>query len=292
MHGPISETSDPLHKVLLAVTRPIMIVAALYARRPSLMARPEWSAATSYTPHDDQNSLSNSALPYFLDTLAQIPALYSERDTIASQLGTEAAPGPTNDASSLSSPSPARLLLNRSLRLLADIRSRRMQWKASHPESEFRTTPQTYIPLTRPCPCMVVTHFSSLHVANAFTFSNALVILLNKFVISMHELLPANDRGIFAAGPASEQILVAATDILESIDYHLQYTAPTTSNTLNGSGPRNFYLLFPMRIAYQALSQYELPQVVPMRLWLREVFHIIKGRAGPWASNDKIFTVD
>jgi hypothetical protein len=269
-----------------------MIVAALYHRRPSLMAQPEWSAALSYTPDSDHRSPSISVLPYLLDTLAQIPALYSERDTIVSHLHTEVAREPASRVGKFCSSALARSLIERSLGLLAGISCRRWQWKASHPGSEFPSLPQTQIPSTQPCPCKVFTHFSSLQVANAFTLYNTLVILINRFIISMFQLLSIDDLDVDAESLASEQVLAGAKEILQSIDYHLPHTQPTGTVTLDGSGPRNFYIIFPLRVAYQALSQSETQQALNQRLWLKDVFSIIKARAGPWATNQKIFTVD
>jgi hypothetical protein len=275
--------SDALDRALLEVTRPIMIAAALYTRRPSLMADPEWSAASS--------GMASPSLAYLLDALAQIPALYSKRDAIMSTSYAQLDGGAIDTVLRAYSSVPIQSLLNESLSLLGSIYFQRAQWKISHPNAEFSKMPSTAIPSNHPSPCSVFTHFSSLDEANAFTLYNAIVILMNIFLVSVYELLPTNDGNLHAARLASAQVSIATMEVLKSIDYHLPATQ-TTATATHGSGPRNFYLIFPIRVTYQALLKSDLPLAVSQRLWLKDVFKIIRGRAGPWASNDNIFTVD
>ncbi|KAF4634690.1 hypothetical protein G7Y89_g3410 [Cudoniella acicularis] len=281
-HGPITDASDPLVKVLVEATRLIMITVTLYTRRPSLMSRPEWKAANT------NQSVYDSALPYILDALAQLPTLYSERDALVSDSQTQA-PGDTDGTSSPYPILGVQSLLGSSLGLLNDIRAQRTQWMDSHPNSEFPSLPSTRIYSIQPYPCRIITHFSSLHVANAFTLYNCLLILINQFIISVCRLIPTKHRDILAEELASEQVSVAAVEILKSIDYHLPFTLPASESILHGSGPRNFYLLFPMRVAFQVLSQSESLNALSQKLWLKDIFDVIKGRAGPWASNEQIF---
>jgi hypothetical protein len=53
MRGPTTKEHDPMGTAMLELTRPMMIVAALYARRSSLMARPEWCATAVDTSSED-----------------------------------------------------------------------------------------------------------------------------------------------------------------------------------------------------------------------------------------------
>lgn len=79
MQGPVE--NDTVHDGLLEITRPMMIVSALYALRPSLMARPEWGATTRIISGNNEDS-STSMISYLWDTLAQLPGLYREKDDI------------------------------------------------------------------------------------------------------------------------------------------------------------------------------------------------------------------
>ena len=165
MQGSMSKKRDPVENALLEVMRPMMVVAALYARRPSLTGRSEWTATTSRMLNDDDQSFPSSALAYLLEALAQIPALYHEQDIIVSGLAAQVPDKAASSAGSFYASSPVRALLNRSLSLRNDVCSQRTQWIASHPGYAFSSTPCTAIPSTQPYPCTVVTHFSSLQVA-------------------------------------------------------------------------------------------------------------------------------
>jgi hypothetical protein len=187
-----------LHSTLLEATRLTMILVALYTRRPSLMALPEFSAATNLMLNDNSHPPSGSALAYLLDALAQIPTLYREQDATISGPPTQKPGISTSTEEILDSQSQIRSLINRSLNLLDSVRSQRMHWEISHLESEFSRLPCTHIPSTQPYPCLIGTHFSSLNAANASTLYNALVILLNQFVISMCHLLAIGGLDVLA----------------------------------------------------------------------------------------------
>jgi hypothetical protein len=81
---PMSNGSGQLDTALLQVSRPMMIVAALYARRPSLMARPKWSATLVCRSSDDNQPSPCSVPANLLDALPQIPKLYSQYNVIVS----------------------------------------------------------------------------------------------------------------------------------------------------------------------------------------------------------------
>lgn len=154
-----------------------------------------------------------------------------------------------------------------------------MRWKASHPQSEFPSLPQKIVPSKYQYPYTVISHFSSIQVANAFILYQAVVILFNQFISS---LCPLHKEA------ASEQIATPTTDISKSIDFHLSYAEASSSSAFGTSGLRNIYLLLPLRVAYRVLSQSNNAQDVPKRLWLEDVLHFISSGAGPWMSNKHI----
>lgn len=92
-----------------------MIVAALYARRPSLMSRPEWSAVTMRNPNDEEHSHPMSGLDYLMDTLAYISVLYHMRDQFVAGQDTTDSSGANDHAG------PIEALLNRALSAREDI---------------------------------------------------------------------------------------------------------------------------------------------------------------------------
>lgn len=283
-HGPVTDSSDPLVKILVKATRFIMITVSLYNRQPSLMSRPEWRAVNINT---DQ-SVDDSALSYLLDALAQLPTLYQDLDALVSVSQTQAT-GDMNGAIISFSASDIQPLLTNSLLLLADIRAQRTRWMDSHPKSEFPSLPTTHNYPIRPCPCPIVKHFLSLDVANAFSLYNSLVILINKFIIALYQLLPVEDRDSLAEKLASEQVCVAAMEILKGLDYHLTPDVPAPGSVIPGAGSLNLYLLFPIRVSFQVLSQSKSSSTLAQKLWLEDIFDLIKGKARPWVSNKNIF---
>jgi len=182
--------------------------------------------------------------------------------------------------------SPAQRLLHRSLNLLDHIHSQINEWKSCHTNSEFFTLPSSYTPSAQPYPCEVVTHFSNLNVANVVTFYNAVLILINRFVISTCELLPFTGTNKLINESASDEIYVAVMEILKNIDYHIQFTQKTVTS------PRNLYLLLPIRIAHRALSESQSAQNITRKLWLEDVLNYITIRAGPWTTNRSIFGLE
>lgn len=217
--------SDTVYIALLEANRLIIIVAALHARRPSLMARPEWRAVKSHS-HIHDNS-AHSELAYLLDTLAQLTTLYLERDKFVAvnsmQLAIETIPFPDTPA--------IRSLLDRSLNLLSDIQYRRSLWLESHPSSEFSTLPRSDTCSSSCYPFPEVLHFSSIGAANLSIIHSTAVILTHQFAASVHQLLPANAYNTQLEGTLAPTCIASAvTQILRSIDYYLTLTYSTSSS--------------------------------------------------------------
>jgi hypothetical protein len=297
MHGAALNKNNPLAIALLEVTRPMMIVAALYARRPSLMAQPDWRATIICIPNDHHPSSHRPAIAYLLDTLAQIPALYCQLDTILSRYSTKSRGQTTSYTNKRDTLTSIQTLLNRSTSLLDDMNFQNARLTTSNPEFESSSISNTNITSTPPYPCKDKIHFSSLEAANVFTFYNAITILLNQLIASTLSLLPSSEVHVLAQTAASEQISAAITQIIESIDFHLPFTLPSDNSNqspqtlmASASGPSNFYLLFPIRVAHRVVSQSQVPQDRASKLWLENVIAVIKERAGTWMSNDNIFS--
>ncbi|KAH8199526.1 hypothetical protein TruAng_006277 [Truncatella angustata] len=276
MHGATSRKSNPLAVALLEVTRPMMIVAALYARRPSLMAQPDWSARAICVPNDHFPPSHRSALAYLLDALAQIPALYHEHDAILSRQSANLLGQTTSEINRREASTSVQALLGRSLSLRDDIHVQDAYWTASNPKFKLFSVSRAIETSTPPYPCKDKIHFSSLQAANVATLYDAVVILINQLVVSSLSLLPGSDVHVIVQAEASEQTSAAIIHIIKSVDFQL-------------SPPGNFYLLFPIRVAHRVLLQSQVPQDIAKRLWLEGVLCSIKERVGTWMSNDYIF---
>ena len=256
-----------------------MIVAALHDHRPSLMAEPEWSVVSGPSPDEDPALFEIS---YTLDTLAQLAILYPVRDeTIARiQLPISAIE---------SSIVRIRTLLEDSLNLLNKIQHRRTRWLEAHPFAEFSTLPQAHVTAcsSQPYPFEEVTQFTTMHAANSSVLYHTAVILILQFITSICQFLPAKEQNeLKQQVPAAQEISFAVEQILKSMDYHVQSTRPTPS-----SGSASFYLLLPLRVAYQALSNSSLPQEASSRRWLAEVFEVTLHKIRPWTSNKQLFSL-
>jgi hypothetical protein len=263
----------------------IMIVAALATRRPSLMAQPEWSA-TGNICLVNYNS-STSMLRFLLDTLAQIPALYSEQDVILSSQSHPSAITSEDDSYS----SHIRVLLHQSLNLLDNARSKFLRWKSSCLDSTFDSLPYTSEPSSKPYPSTLATQFSPLDTANVFNLYNSIVVLLNQLVVSLHKLLPQTELNLLVCNMASDQISLAVLGILNSVDYYLTHSDLTTTRRLGASGPDNLYLLLAIRIGHRVLAHSTLPKDVFHRIRLEDISSIIENKAGAWASNKDLFHI-
>jgi competence protein ComGC len=285
----MSKECDPTSSALLEITRPMMIVAALYCRRQSLMARPEWSAASIGKINGNLQHSSGSTLEPLLDAMAQLPSLYRERDKLVPKLPPNSFTRDTNNMSSLYPLTEIQSLLDRSLCFRDHLYTLGIQWKVQHQELSFPHAHCAAIYSKDPYPCSVVKHFSSLQAANAFTLYNALVILINQFVISLYLLVPVSTLEVKAEEFAREKISAAIIDIIKSIHYHLSHTESSVTAAEIASGSQNNYLLFPIRVAQQAISQCYSSREMAKRLWLDNVLDIIKSRGGPWMSNNQLF---
>lgn len=142
-----------------------------------------------------------------------------------------------------------------------------------------------------------MTHFSSLEAANVSTLHHAVVVLFNQLILALHSLVPLRVLDIPTKAAAYEQISASITEILKSIDYHLQFIAPSTdtrrsadSNLASASGPHNFCLLLPLRVVCRALARSDTSEDIAKKMWLEDVVDIIKIRYGTWMSNDEIFS--
>jgi hypothetical protein len=262
-----------------------MIVAALSARRPSLMARPEWSAVGDSCLKNESSSAL--VLSYLLDVLAQIPELYYEQDVLVLHRKQLSA----TNSKEVSYLSRVRQLLDRTLNLLEYVRSKMRQWKSSHLDSIFTSLPCANILSSHPYPCMLVTHFASLADANVFNLYSSVVVLLSQLTLSLYKIIPFNELDMPEYDLVSDETSIAVLDILKSIDYFLTFSELTDPLKYGVSGQRSFYLLLPIRVAYRVLAQSTLPEHKSYRGWLEDVSSTIENGYGAWASNKNIFHV-
>ncbi|KAH8653789.1 hypothetical protein BX600DRAFT_85948 [Xylariales sp. PMI_506] len=280
-HQPI-EGERSITSALLEITRPVMIVAALHARRPSLMARREWTAAAIYRQSKNNKFSPESAIADLLDALAELPSLYHEGDALETRK--RPYPGINNHYMVVT----VRALINRSLDLRDRVLLMKSQLQVIRQVIDFPSILYTPVAPVQPYPCTHIRNFSTIHWANAFMLYNTLVVLINQFLSSLYLLLPVCEVEVLSGESVSKQTFAAITEIIESIPYQISFLRSTSTFT---TGNRNFYLLFPIRIARQALLLSHSAQDTTKRLWLDDIFDMIRRQGGPWMSNDQIFGV-
>lgn len=280
MRGPEPENCTPLFSALLKETRLVMIVAAVSARRPSLMAKAEWSAASNI-PSEEYGS-STWAMSNLLDTLAQISLLYHEQDAII--LDTRKSSS-TNDKLVFCTARIPRLL-DQVLVLLDQLASMITVWKASTPDSALTSIPCTMTVSLHPPPFVLVTKFSSVTAANIYSLYNSTVILLNQFALALYPVICMADIDMLEQSSFSDHLAVAILDTLKSMEYHLTTTEITR---LEVSGPSNQFLHLSIRVAHRAMAQSNLHEDIARRCWLEDVSSYIAAKGGPWTSNRYLF---
>jgi len=259
-----------------------MIVAGLLARRPSLLAHPDWSAINNVKSNDDNSTFALEQAQIF-DILAQLPTLYYKQDIITLSSAAESANTATSSKRK-SSLSDLQSILGQALILLDKIKGKMKQWKVSYPDTEYTAFPCRIVPSVQPYPCTVVTHFSSRYRAYLSTLYNSTIILINQFIVSINWFLPDTPTSASLIISASEQISAAVMEIIQSIDYELEYIGKTARDS--------FYLFFPIRTACQALTKSTSAESLSQKLWLEDVHTLIANRAGAWTYSKTIFGVE
>jgi hypothetical protein len=283
MHGPPQETSDSLYIALVDSTRLKMTVAALYNRRPSLLAKPEWSAISSHLLSHAYDDPARLEIAYLLDTMAQLTILFSDREKLFSL---EPTPGNSDGQNVLfSDMATIRSLLGKSLDILFDIQIRRTRWLESYHSTEYSCPPQSTAGSSQQPPVQEVTHFSSMHAANAFMLYNTVVILMHQFATSMYNQLPTAEHNLLIGDALSTKHISSAVEqILKGIDYHLIHSSEVPDSA-------TLYVLLPVRVAFRVLAQSTSAEDVSRRCWLADVFSMVEGKYRPWTSNKQLFNV-
>jgi hypothetical protein len=117
-----------------------------------------------------------------------------------------------------------------------------------------------------------VFRYQSLYHANAMTNYNATIILALRF----SDTISVGSRSLFEH---QKRVLTVALSICRSVDYHQQEMWGEQGS---------FALLFPLRMAYDALSERE-PTV---GAWVQSVMHDISaGRQGLWRSAKSLLEI-
>ncbi|GME29103.1 hypothetical protein GTA08_BOTSDO07668 [Neofusicoccum parvum] len=255
LRGARAVAAHPGLRALFETTRPVVIVAALAARRRCVFAREEWrrvpweGAGGGGAPKDRVHLL--------MDLLVEGPGLLEERAWV--ERGAGGCEG------------RRRALLWRARELLRALEAWRREWEREYPSTRTEVPPVSEPPVgldaagaVRPL-WATVWHYGCLYFGNVTALYCATHIFLLAFARSVSE------PGACVEGDAGARALYdSATEICRSVDYHLL-------DCQNGAG--SFFLLFPLRMAWQAFGSGASAEAK----WVEQVLdNISRGSRGRW----------
>ncbi|KAG9193391.1 hypothetical protein G6011_03426 [Alternaria panax] len=263
LRGPEAMASLPC-LMILEKTRPSLIFAGLVLRKPTIMSKTGWKR-DPWCLHSERID----SLKLLFDIVADCPELLVLRDELSSCPDEETK---INVAQHLSGD------LDRVIASL-DAWGQRFASDPSHTPDEVpasRTAPLIEDEYGTLSPAWSTAfRYQSLYHANAMAMYNAAIILALGFSDSINvNLGPPFEHRI-----RHERMSAAALFICRSVDYHQQETWGEQGS---------FALLFPLRMAYDGLSERE-PAV---GAWLQSVMHDISaGRQGLWRSAKSLLNI-
>lgn len=242
-----------------------MILAALALHKSTIFSRPEWKRLP-WTLHPERRSPIHD----LLDILADCTELHALKDKA--------------DVKVLSDHGYAlyREILDSLTALSEQLKQWQIIWFSLHKDSPSETT------CSRPPPRQLDSdgrfvhfwesslNFESLHDAQGHGLFYAILILLRKL-----QLVTLTAAGLSTVQDIvfEQEMFHAGIAICRSVDYHV-------NNSHAGTG--SLILLFPLRMAYEAV----VGRSPPIAQWLREILRDINlGSAGRWASAKHLLDV-
>jgi hypothetical protein len=243
--------------MILEQTRPAILFAAIMLHKSTILANPEWKTLpwSLHPEHiDDRKKL--------FDILSDCPELFVTRDLVSKLVD-----GSRKITAMHHLATEARSILH-------DLEKWRQNWDfdLSHVCVELpspSSTPTFLDPTGHEVPIWsTILQYKSVHDHNAVTVYNGALILVLQFILSLDIATDQHDDAQRLGARMHEAGIV----ICRSVEYH--YGRP--------SGERgSFFLLFPLRMAYDAVGK-SSPAI---GTWLRGILdEIATGKRGGWRS--------
>ena len=239
-----------------------MIFASLASRKPSIFAEKDWKTLP-WAP----GVTKKCKVQYIFDIIADATILMPNRDALqdAATRGLDVSTSELyQDTTGLAD------------ELLHQVEEWNQDWELLHGHKLQETQPllplSSLFPFTskEELPWSTVYTYLNLDLANDHAMYNATLILLLLCKKSLLLLQPECDIDEIAS--ISLQAELAGVEICRSVDYHLM-------DFQEGIG--GLYLLFPMRVAWQAVGE----SSSPAGRWLESICEAItKGQKGRWGS--------
>ncbi|CRG87048.1 hypothetical protein PISL3812_04062 [Talaromyces islandicus] len=246
--------------IILQNYRPSIILSCILLRKHTILSKPEWKSIP-WSLYPD----AKTDMQFLVDILADCPGLFVQREEIESS-------SPPSDRSV----GYAKLRKN-----ISDVLDQLNQWEQNWEKNNTGYSYEVPSPVTTPIlvdswgrsvPAWeTVIEYESLYHANTVVVYHATVILVqvlaNQLVFSNATPLYSQNEGSFP-----DRTFAAGLAICRSVEYHLQ-------SMRKGAG--SFFLLFPLRMAYDAIGRTN-PQI---GVWLQSVLQQIQdGKTGRWGT--------
>jgi hypothetical protein len=243
--------------MILEKTRPSIVFAAMVLRQPTILARQNWKT-DPWILHPERID----AMKLLVDIISDCPELFVLRNHMLT------------DPDDAVRETAARNLFTKCSCVLQDLEQWEDNWVASiaHACIEIPSPPTT--PVLRSEDgrntfiWSTVYQYDSLLTANIVTMYNAALILVLDILQGIDPMTGGTHRG----QTLQERIYTAGITICRSVEYHHE-------NLWGEQG--GFFLLFPLRMAYNAVGKTD-PSI---GTWLRTVLdEIATGKRGLWKS--------
>ena len=283
LQGPLNTMNiTVLARVLLELCRPVMILAAFFTQRPSLMSEPEWRVTTQPQNPDGspslfQTSVAVSDMSFLMEILAELPALFIQCNKCIRLSGAK---------SSFPPPADVTMIWARVRHLQIELQAWKEKWDENHQSEVYETLPTTTVDSAQIKAWTNVFYFNSVELAVTFTMYHSVIILLTGIPISLLQVgllgpyFSVSRTLNYYGGSVSQSPLsdveTSIRSICRSIEYYLQFLQPSQA-------PADFYLFFPIHVAQRASIQLGHSSELA---WLAEAQEMMKSRyaIGVWAN--------
>jgi hypothetical protein len=254
LRGPESFRKMP-DRAILQTSRPSMIFAAIVQHKATILSGTPWKTI----PWDEDPDRKDQ-FQYLVDILADCPPLFPLKDQMHASKGTEEAQ------------IHARDLEQQTQSVLAQLEVWKASWDVVQGDYWFETpvtsgTPSLISPNGTPIPLWRTNiQYNTLRQANSMIVYNACIIMLLKILQEI-----TYSCGLSSTAQLPDRMYTAGIEICRSVEYLLQ---------IMPEGAGSFYLLFPLRMAWDSVGKFE-PTIGD---WLTDVLQKIQsGVAGRWA---------
>ncbi|KAF2753173.1 hypothetical protein EJ05DRAFT_505362 [Pseudovirgaria hyperparasitica] len=251
--------------VVLECSRPAMVMAALAIRKPSMFARPEWKTVP-WKSYPERRDIVHDLIEH----LADVTLLYTMKDSL------------NETFFQIHGLERFNTLIQQTLTVLAQFKAWKCRWDELHPDCFFEIEDSTPSPTVLniygdPVPAWrTLTRYTTLYHANCLGMYNASLIVVLKFYQELLVLDPSRPHSV---PDFQDQLFDTGIAICRSVDYHLEE---------DKIGAGSFYLLFPLRMAWDAVGR-EHPDI---SLWLKSTLAKIQvGSAGHWGMAEYLLEV-